>query len=360
MEINIKKIRGLMTDFMLYAWVVISIIDFIFFLFYLYQDSLIYQPRTYFLVKVILPFLINGGIFSVCSVINSSYGYTENAKNWVCGLGVTLVGTITALFHSTYVVLWLSPCFGIVYSVVFQNKVIKRVLYVITLLSIICSAVTEYFIGTEFSLRLLIESAIITVVFSSLIFMVSNIIYDFFVNAESMIEESDEKQKAYEERLKRDVLTKVHSRYYIDNYLVKLFKDLSLHKPISLAMTDIDNFKHVNDTYGHENGDEVLKRIYDASQCLDPNSVIVSRFGGEEFLFMFMDEDVTKHRIQMEEFRKAFSEQTYPFTDEHFTISAGLVTSYGSIPFDEVLAIADKALYASKKNGKNQTTIGKI
>ncbi len=360
MEINIKKIRGLMTDFMLYAWVVISIVDFIFYLIFLYQDTLSYQPKTYFLVKVIVPFLINGALFCFASVINASYGYSEDCKNWICAMGLTLIGTVIALFHSSYVVLWLSPCFGIVYSVVFQNKTIKRILYIITILTIAASAFTEYLLGSEISLKMLIESAVIAAVFSTLVFLVSNIIYDFFINAESMIEESGEKQKAYEDRLKQDVLTKVHSRYYIDNYLTKLFKDLSLHRPISLAMTDIDNFKHVNDTYGHENGDEVLKRIYDASQCLDPETCIVSRFGGEEFLFMFTDEDVTKHRLQIEEFRKAFEAQEYPFTDEHFTISAGLVTSYGSIPFDEVLAIADKALYASKKNGKNQTTIGRI
>ncbi len=360
MELNIKKIRGLMTDFMLYAWVILSIIDFVVYLVFLYQDILSYQPKAYFLLKVVLPFLINGAIFCICSVVNSSYGYTEDFKNRICGVGLTTICTIIALFHSTFVILWLLPCFGLVYSVVFQDQTIKRIIYILTLVAIIASAITDYCIGSELPVHFLAESAVIACIFSSLVYVSANILYDFFINAESMIEESDEKQKAYEERLKHDVLTKVYSRYYIDNYLVKMFKDLSLHKPVSLAMTDIDNFKHVNDTYGHENGDEVLKRIYDVSKTLDPNSVIVSRFGGEEFLFMFMDEDVTKHRIQMEEFRKAFSEQSYPFTDEHFTISAGLVTSYGSIPFDEVLAIADKALYASKSNGKNQTTIGKI
>ena len=205
-----------------------------------------------------------------------------------------------------------------------------------------------------------IECGIITMLLLVLVFYASNIIYNFFDNAEELIEESDEKQKAYEERLKHDVLTQLYSRYYIDNYLVKMFKDISLHRPISIAMTDIDNFKHVNDTYGHENGDEVLKRIYKVTQSFDEKKVIVSRFGGEEFLFLFLDEDITLHRSEMERFRILFSEESYPFTDEHFTISAGLVTSYGARPFDEVLAAADKALYASKRNGKNQTTIGKL
>lgn len=360
MDINIKKIRELMIDFMLYAWVILSIIDFVFYLVFLYQDSLSYPPKTYFLIKVVIPFLINGAIFVGSSVINSSYGYTEDFKNRICGLGLTVICSIISLFHSSFVILWLLPCFGLVYSVVFQDQFIKRIIFVITLIAIIASSILDYIIYGELPLHFLAEAAVIGCIFSSLVYVSANILYDFFINAESMIEESDEKQKAYEERLKHDVLTKVYSRYYIDNYLVKMFKDLSLHKPISLAMTDIDNFKHVNDTYGHENGDEVLKRIYEVSKIMDPNTVTVARFGGEEFLFMFMDEDVTKHRVQMEEFRKAFSEQSYPFTDEHFTISAGLVTSYGSIPFDEVLAIADKALYASKSNGKNQTTIGKI
>ncbi len=360
MELNTKKIRGLMNDFMLYAWVILSIADFIFYLIFLYQDILSYQPKTYFLVKVVLPFLINGAIFSISNMVISSYGYSEQTKNRISGIGLTLICSVISVFHSSILVFWLAPCFGIVYSVIFQDKALKRGLYWISLCSIAASTIVEYHLGSDLPFHVLVETCVLSAVFSTLVYVSANILYDFFINAETMIEESDEKQKAYEERLKHDVLTKVYSRYFIDNYLVKQFKDLSLHKPISLAMTDIDNFKHVNDTYGHENGDEVLKRIYEVAKVLDPQKVTVARFGGEEFLFMFMDDDVSKHRTQMEEFRKAFSEQEYPFTDEHFTISAGLVTSYGSIPFDEVLAIADKALYTSKTNGKNQTTIGKI
>ncbi len=360
MELNTKKIRGLMNDFMLYAWVILSIIDFIFYLIFLYQDILSYQPKTYFLAKVVLPFLINGAIFSVCSVVISSYGYSEQTKNRISGIGLTLICAVISLFHTSILVFWLAPCFGIVYSAIFQDQKLKRCLYLITLASIAASALIEYNLGSELPFHILAETCVLSAVFSTLVYVSGNILYDFFMNAESMIEASDERQKAYEERLKHDGLTQVYSRYFIDNYLTKQFKDLSLHKPISLAMTDIDNFKHVNDTYGHENGDEVLKRINEVAKVLDQEKVFVARFGGEEFLFMFIDDDVSKHRLQMEEFRKAFSEQEYPFTDEHFTISAGLVTSYGSIPFDEVLAIADKALYTSKTNGKNQTTIGKI
>ena len=343
---------------MLYCWVLCGIVDFIFFLYFLHIDQFLYTSRIYFLVRVVIPFIINGVIFIFCNVVNTSYGYTDSFTNWTCSLGLTLIGCVIAIFHGYFVVLWLAPCFGIIFSVVFQNHWIQRTLLAISCLSVIAGCALEVF--EQPNDDYFIECAIITIIVDVLLFNASNIIYNFFDNVEDIIEESDEKQKAYEVRLQHDVLTKLYSRYYIDNYLVKLFKDVSLHRPISIAMTDIDNFKHVNDTYGHENGDEVLKRIYNVSQHFDPKSVIVARFGGEEFLFVFLDEDVTKHRYQMEEFRKLFAQETYDFTDEKFTISAGLVTSYGSIPFDEVLAVADKALYASKRNGKNQTTIGKL
>ncbi|MCR5546306.1 MAG: GGDEF domain-containing protein [Lachnospiraceae bacterium] len=278
--------------------------------------------------------------------------------NWICSVGLTCIGSTIAIFHGYFVIVWLAPCFGIFFSVVFQNHKIQKALLAISCCSTLIGAGLEIY--EQPNKEFFIESGIISILMNFLIYYASNIIYNFFDNAENLIEESDEKQKAYEERLKHDVLTQLYSRYYIDNFLVKQFKDMSLHRPISLAMTDIDDFKHVNDTYGHENGDEVLKRIYDVSKKMDPETVIIARFGGEEFLFMFLDEDVTKHRAQMEQFRKLFAEESYSFTDEHFTISAGLVTSYGSIPFDEVLAVADKALYASKRNGKNQTTIGKM
>ncbi|MCR4675316.1 MAG: GGDEF domain-containing protein [Lachnospiraceae bacterium] len=358
MELNIKKMRSLMVDFMLYAWVLSSLIDFVFFLYFLYTDTLLYPSKVYFVVRVIIPFLINGIIFAVCNIINTSYGYTENFTNWLCSIGLTCIGSTIAIFHGYFVIVWLAPCFGIFFSVVFQNHKIQKTLLAISCTSTVLGCLLEVF--EQPNNDFFIQCGVITICMHFLVYYASNIIYNFFNSAEDLIEESDEKQKVYEEKLQHDVLTQLYSRYYIDNYLVKLFKDLSLHHPVSLAMTDIDDFKHVNDTYGHENGDEVLKRIYHVTQKLDTETVIVARFGGEEFLFMFMDEDVTKHRSQMEEFRKLFAEETYPFTDEHFTISAGLVTSYGAIPFDEVLAVADKALYASKRNGKNQTTIGKL
>ena len=358
MKLNVKKMRALMVDFMLYGWVLCGIFDFIFFLFFLYTDNFLYSSRIYFFVRVVTPFIINGIIFIVCNIVNTSYGYSENFSNWLCSVGLTCMGSIIGIFHGYFVVVWLAPCFGLFFSVVFQNHHIQRVLLLISCISTIVGCGLEIY--EQPNDEFFIECGIITIALFFLIYHASNIIYNFFNNAEDLIEESDEKQRAYEERLKHDVLTKLYSRYYIDNYLVKMFKDLSLHRPISIAMTDIDNFKHVNDTYGHENGDEVLRRIYTVSQKLDTKRVIVARFGGEEFLFLFLDEDITKHRAQMEEFRKLFEKESYDFTDEHFTISAGLVTSYGSVPFDEVLAVADKALYTSKRNGKNQTTIGKM
>lgn len=358
MKLDIKKMRALMVDFMLYGWVLCGIIDFIFFLYFLYTDNFLYSSKIYFFVRVVTPFIINGVMFIVCNIVNTSYGYTENFLNWICSVGLTCLGSIIAIFHGYFVVVWLAPCFGIFFSVVFQNHKIQKTLLAISCLATIIGCLLEVY--EQPNDDYFIECGFITILFNFLVYYTSNIIYNFFNNAEDLIEESDEKQKAYEKRLQHDVLTQLYSRYYIDNYLIKIFKDVSLHRPISLAMTDIDNFKHVNDTYGHENGDEVLKRIYKVSQNFDPNRVIVARFGGEEFLFLFLDEDVTKHRVEMERFRKLFAEESYTFTDEHFTISAGLVTSYGSIPFDEVLSVADKALYASKRNGKNQTTIGKL
>lgn len=358
MKLDVKRMRALMVDFMLYGWVLCGIFDFIFFLYFLYTDNFLYSSKIYFLVRVVTPFVINGVLFIVCNVINTSYGYSQNFMNWICAVGLTSLGSIIGIFHGYFVVVWMAPCFGIFFSVVFQNPKIQKTLLAISCCSTFIGCLLEVY--EQPNDEFFIECGIITILLLILVFYASNIIYNFFNNAEDLIEESDEKQKAYEEKLRHDVLTQLYSRYYIDNYLVKMFKDISLHRPISIAMTDIDNFKHVNDTYGHENGDEVLKRIYKVTKNFDENKVIVARFGGEEFLFLFLDEDITLHRSEMERFRILFSEEEYSFTDEHFTISAGLVTSYGARPFDEVLAAADKALYASKRNGKNQTTIGKL
>ena len=126
-------------------------------------------------------------------------------------------------------------------------------------------------------------------------------------------------------------------------------------------MIDIDDFKNVNDTYGHQFGDLILKNISDASLSIIRGSDILARYGGEEFCVVLPDTDkkgaesfAERLRILVEK-QKTLYNRTEPVS---VTISIGIAESVKSTKTPEqLLDQADTALYASKANGKNKVTV---
>jgi diguanylate cyclase (GGDEF)-like protein len=131
--------------------------------------------------------------------------------------------------------------------------------------------------------------------------------------------------------------------------------------PLSIIMADIDYFKHVNDTYGHLIGDEVLidftKLI---SKCIRKDIDWVGRYGGEEFLIVLRDIDSENAYIIAEKIRKLVDETifTYDNLDIHITSSFG-VHGYKNekLNLEDIISQVDKKLYAAKTSGRNKTIV---
>lgn len=149
-----------------------------------------------------------------------------------------------------------------------------------------------------------------------------------------------------------DGLTQIYNHRFL---MMKLNQCIQVweveKKPFSIAIFDIDNFKIVNDSFGHVNGDKVLQEI---AQLLVSNvrvTDIVGRYGGEEFLVIYPDADLEVAMNISERVRRAIEE--YQFcTGSKITVSSG-VKEYGGLPQNEFIHKADKHLYYAKTNGKN-------
>jgi len=123
---------------------------------------------------------------------------------------------------------------------------------------------------------------------------------------------------------------------------------------------DIDNFKHINDTYGHAEGDVVLRVVADILQQEARESDFVSRYGGEEFTVALPSTGENGSLMSGERFRAAI--ENYPWKHSQVTASFGITTAEGGrhkkedTPslYSKLLAQADKALYQAKNTGKNQ------
>ncbi|MBR5750234.1 MAG: GGDEF domain-containing protein, partial [Bacilli bacterium] len=149
-----------------------------------------------------------------------------------------------------------------------------------------------------------------------------------------------------------DELTKINNRYGLYDYF-----DLTEDKSNKvLALFDIDNFKAVNDRYGHAGGDYVLKRIAEiASEEL--NDSFVCRYGGEEFVVVMEENEKAPVLDRLEALRKRIESETFCFEGETFqiTVTIGATKNCDEISLENWVEQTDEKMYSGKKSGKNKT-----
>lgn len=160
-------------------------------------------------------------------------------------------------------------------------------------------------------------------------------------------------ERSYFKRLaNRDPMTGLLNRRGLETFLSKA----THHKYLSISVLDIDNFKSINDTYGHDVGDEAICYIGDQIEKSIRDSDAVARFGGEEFVLYVTAAE--SHQIEqvMHRVTQAINAESKTITPNGFTVSGGVVIreSANGCDFDKLFKIADEKLYEAKTTGKNK------
>ncbi|KMO28077.1 PleD family two-component system response regulator [Methylobacterium aquaticum] len=157
-----------------------------------------------------------------------------------------------------------------------------------------------------------------------------------------------------------DGLTGLHNRRYLDSYLAGLFSEPSLReRPVALLILDIDRFKSINDRFGHDAGDEVLKEFATRIRAQTRGIDVVTRFGGEEIVVVVPDTGLDAARQVAERIRErieaaAFEVQRGTCAID-VTVSIGVATRQpGDDDPAQMLKRADLALYRAKQDGRNR------
>ncbi len=159
------------------------------------------------------------------------------------------------------------------------------------------------------------------------------------------------------DRIERDPLTGLYNRLALYPDLNQMLKEAQEREsPLVVAMLDLDNFKTVNDEYGHHAGDEVLRAAAVIIKKSLRGGDKVFRYGGEEFLVVLPNTDLNRAVIALERIRSQIAANlTIPGTKSSITTSIGAAgyRGKGSISPNDLIMLADKALYQAKKKGKN-------
>lgn len=153
-----------------------------------------------------------------------------------------------------------------------------------------------------------------------------------------------------------DSLTGLYNRRYMMDVLTELEQDYKRgYTQLSVALGDIDYFKHVNDTYGHACGDYVLSHMSDMFTTFMENKGKVARWGGEEFLFVFTSSNADDAFIQLNELRSAIQHEPFVFQNQPIKITMTFGLEEYSIHGGITTAIkkADEKLYQGKNMGRN-------
>lgn len=306
---------------------------------------IILPSTSYFLLVLLGRYIMNIKILS------------DLAKNYYSILIITCQIFIIACIHNAFIftsILYIVP---IILTVIYTNKMMTNVVTIISIgLMMISSmiAISETQTNDIFS-TIEVFIGLILIIGCSLI---TNLLTDIERDKNNIIKYSALKQLQLEELIKCDPLTGLYNISSFYNSLDSAIKKNEM--PLSLAVVDIDNFKAVNDAWGHDKANDVL--IYIASQLQYCCSTLgnVYRYGGEEFTIVFPRTSPTHAKKMIETAQKNIFNHTFDNTPElNITFSCG-IAAYPSADYNahDFFQLADKIMYQAKFSGKNKVLIG--
>jgi diguanylate cyclase (GGDEF)-like protein len=183
---------------------------------------------------------------------------------------------------------------------------------------------------------------------------------DEFVHRVNNLAQNLENIRILKEYANQDFLTKVYNRKYFFEAASLYFKEAKKHnKPFAVGMIDIDNFKRINDTYGHDIGDKVIKTLARKLMEKTKGQDLVARFGGEEFCILLKNIPPLAAQYFFEDLCKEIAATKIEADIAHFinfTVSIGVETMPMET-LDEMIKEADMNLYEAKESGKNRVVV---
>jgi diguanylate cyclase (GGDEF)-like protein len=329
--------------------------------------SLVFLIHIAFIVLFIylqLYYILALVIFNICLIIFN--WFLLKKKKFLSSMQLTITGLIIGATVHTYFLGWESY-FGfylLALAIVIINSISLQLKWKIFEVTLIMGLFITMLIITKDGFRVYaIKSKILEII---RFFNIITISFSIFLMQFSNFNENEILKKKLESLSEIDVLTGAYNRLFFNNYLDIEIKRHASHMKyghkkesnFGVAMIDIDNFKDINDTYGHLTGDIILAETANIMQSILFERDIFCRYGGEEFVILFTNTARPGAMLAIEKIRKTIEDHT--FTINNKPLPNNITVSIGFASFDEesdiytLLNIADKRLYEAKKKGKNR------
>lgn len=314
---------------------------------------------SYTLFYIVLPFVMHllcwGIVYSILKISENS-----ERKNLIVLAGMSGHCAISVITFGQFPVIYLLGALPIVVSGGFGSKKLSLKTFGICIVFMSVGMLVPWMAPKTYDstlwMNLLFAFFLLSIAYGVSLYLVS-----LTRQHQKTMSWSKNRQEELKHRLMTDQLTKLFNHTAFCQFMDQEFqKFITQNRTCTLAVIDIDNFKHVNDTYGHENGNVVLKNLAKILQTVAGTSGYVCRYGGEEFTILFPGLNGEEACAIMEKGRLRFAASRYPFLGEgQVTFSCGLQETYKGIhSAKDMIKKADKAMYDAKNGGKNQCVIG--
>jgi diguanylate cyclase (GGDEF)-like protein len=336
-------------------------------IFFLVSDKTANDDFHYLVTYVLRPTLFSIILFSIVELVYRFIKdkYKEASKYLIIIAGTLLVYILVYIHYSVSViyVLFILP---IMLSVYYGSKRITLFSFALNLLSYLL--IVFFYLPTK-SIENLSHNT--TSICTTVAIIISSVllVYSFIDRSHEIIKSFIDMYKSEQEltiknfvmefNSKIEPVTGLYNHKTFYEYLEQLIaQSESFQFPLSLAVLDIDNFKRINDTYGHSLGDDVIHALAEIIKNSIGSDDYAARYGGEEFAIIFTDKDKDAAFERIEVIRRDFNSKTIDgMSNEKFSISIGISEVSEGMSKETFFTNADKALYDAKKTGKNKTVI---
>ncbi len=295
---------------------------------------------TYRTMLIDYPILLKGDL---------SIGKVVFVKDFTPVLLETILTPAVFIFYSISLVAILSTILLLLF-----NRIVKEILFL--------REATAKFKEKDFSEIQEINEMVKKTRSRDELFYLKRSILDMAQELEATLNQLKSERDQFEEMAYTDPLTGLANRRFFMKEAEQFFQYARRYnEPITLIMLDIDDFKLINDTHGHDVGDKVLKNLAQVIRNNIRKSDIAARYGGEEFIILLPSTDENGALLVAERIRQDFKNTSVSINGESVstTVSVGIATMGESNEFEELIKKADSALYEAKKQGKDKVVVFK-
>lgn len=351
-EIN-EKWHKLLWKIFLIACIFVFVLECIYFLIYKGENK-----NEVFIQHIVIPTLIDAVSLSLSAYLLNKENISMEKKNWVVSLLMFLLMATLSTIHSSTLPFILLPCITIVATAIFAEYRITITITFLTLISIVIGniRIREAY---DMSAGVFVSNLFLAILIAIGFCAITNVINMHTKELLASINDSYHRQKNLSRELKKDPLTGLYNRRSFEESLeTEINRVKENGEKAYIAIFDIDHFKNVNDTYGHSNGDVVIKALCKMIKEKSKDYGLAFRYGGEEFVVLFSNIELPKVINVVEDIRTEFRCYYFQFMNKDgLTVSCGIAEYAMGEDAKAWFNRADTSLYKAKEAGRNRTVV---